>query len=128
VTAHLRSLAVLAVWLALTASGIAFAQRGGGPGGQQQEGVGVGGSANEGQSAQEKKHKPKAAQVGAGTTNGSTTGMSEPEKKDSGNDEPPLPSAKLCDDYSGDVHKHCLEVVLPAGRAPASGSPPAKQE
>ena len=71
----------------------AFAQRGGGPGGQQLHGA---------------RH-PEAAQIGAGTTDGTTTGISGPKK--GGSKKPPKPDASLCKDYENEVRQSCLSVA-----------------
>ena len=86
----------------------ALAQRGGGPGGQQQE---SGSSGTNGKGGQ-------IAQVGAGVTDGTTTGVSGPKHGSGGSGEPPLPQASLCDSYSGDVQQACLDVVLRQGAKP----------
>ncbi|MBJ6127010.1 hypothetical protein [Microvirga splendida] len=64
------------------------------------------------------KPKVQAAQVGAGTTNGSTTGTSGP-KSNSGNapgqiQVPPLPNPSLCDPYKDTpaAYQACLWVSL----------------
>ena len=86
----------------------ALAQRGGGPGGQQQ---GSGSAGTNGKGAQ-------IAQVGAGTTDGTTTGVSGPTGGGGPAGMPPPPRASLCDSYSGDVQKACLDVVLRQGDKP----------
>ncbi len=57
----------------------------------------------------------QVAAVGAGTSNGVTTGVSGPDQ--GGGFEPgelpPLPSAELCSDYEGyPAYEHCLALVL----------------
>lgn len=56
------------------------------------------------------------AQVGAGVTNGTTTGFSGPEETASGDQQislPPLPSAELCSVWQGtDAYPFCLEKVV----------------
>lgn len=60
--------------------------------------------------------KPSTAQAGANTTDGTTTGSSGPQKKESGppGDRalPPLPSAELCASYKGEVRAACLSTVM----------------
>lgn len=63
--------------------------------------------------------RPKApvAQVGAGTTSGSTTGYSGPKGEDDVASAkpslPPLPSPALCEPYRDTpAHQGCLSVVL----------------
>jgi hypothetical protein len=86
--------ALLCATVALAATA-AFPQRGGGPGGQQS---GQASTAPEGQTAM----------AGAGTTNGSTTGVSGPD----GGGGPRMPEASLCDSYQGEAHQYCLWTVL----------------
>ena len=56
-----------------------------------------------------------AAQVGAGTTSGSTTGSSGPKNvsSPSGISLPPLPAAQMCEAYKDTpVYQSCLSVTL----------------
>ena len=78
---------------------------------QQQGGGGSGGGRNE--------HgwpTDYVAQVGAGTTNGVTTGSSGPEDTATGSPEPSLPelpSAKLCEQWKGsEIHAFCMEKLV----------------
>ena len=93
---------LVALFVILSGVHSAEAQRGAGPGGQQQE------------SGAEK------VLVGAGTTNGTTTGASGPQDK--GGSGPTEPSASLCDDFKGEVRQACLGVVLGAA-SPSEGAP-----
>jgi hypothetical protein len=62
-------------------------------------------------------HKAQIAEVGAGTTNASTTGHSGPQDFAGGTpgtlEPPPLPSPRLCDSYiDTPAYQTCLSVVL----------------
>lgn len=57
------------------------------------------------------------AQVGAGVTNGSTTGYSGPDT--GGGGEPPPPSPELCEGYGETARTWCLSVIM--GVPPAGG-------
>lgn len=106
-----RTLASLSVAAVLTAfSDPSMAQDG-----QQSSPANSGDSAG----AEDEFGKPKAqvAQVGAGTTNGSTTGFSGPESNVQAapgeNSLPPLPSANMCEPYRDTpAYEACLWVVL----------------
>lgn len=56
------------------------------------------------------------AQVGAGTTNGATTGSSGPEDTQAASSEPSLPDLPgpaLCDDWKGtEAHQFCMEKLV----------------
>lgn len=65
--------------------------------------------------------KAQTAQVGAGTTDGATTGSSGPEKKGGGSG-PTQPSNDLCADYKGDVQAACLYVEMNQQPQPQGGS------
>lgn len=79
-----------------------FAQRGGGPGGQKQEQAGS---------------DWREAQVGAGVTDGTTTGISG--KSGGGSGGPPDdPGPALCDAYQGVAHDYCLYTVLERSAPP----------
>lgn len=56
------------------------------------------------------------AQVGAGTTNGTTTGYSGPKETPTDNPEPSLPelpSPKLCEQWKGsEIHQFCMEKLV----------------
>ena len=60
--------------------------------------------------------KPKKAQVGAGTTAGTTTGSSQAMANNGQEGEPPPPQPKLCDSYEGGVRAQCLDTVLRGSR------------
>ncbi len=94
---------------AALAGSAAFAQGNGQTGGQEQQ-------------AQAHPQAQKA-QVGAGTTNATTTGTSHPMKigSDSSSGQPSPPQPSLCKDYKGKVHKQCLETVLRGNGNDASG-------
>ena len=67
--------------------------------------------------------KGPVAHVGAGTTNGSTTGVSGPTGNGSAPPGevqlPPLPNPSLCDAYRGmPAYRGCLWVVLRQGGQP----------
>ena len=73
---------------------------------------GQGGSGESGQSGQP---KAQVAHVGAGTTDGSTTGVSGPEETAPAGEIslPPLPSEDLCKSYADTpAYQSCLGVVL----------------
>lgn len=75
------------------------------------------GGAQAGQQGANDQDQGYVAQVGAGTTNGTTTGYSGPQskasKKPGENATPPLPSDKLCKSYEGTaIHEQCLDRVL----------------
>ena len=62
---------------------------------------------------------PLIAQAGAGTTDGTTTGDSGPQKK--GGSGPTQSDASLCSDYQGVVRSYCLYTVLKEADHPAGG-------
>lgn len=102
------SLGALAIMIAPPA----FAQQNlGGNVVQDRQGGTTGGQAREGSSG------AQTAQVGAGTTSGTTTGSSGPKDTASGGggqtELPPLPSAELCDAYKDTpAYQSCLWVTL----------------
>jgi hypothetical protein len=100
-----RATCLLALATAIAFASPALAQRGGGPGGQQLHGG----------------HHPQTAQVGAGTTNGTTTGFSGP-KKGGGSKKPAKPDASLCEDYQGEVRQSCLSVAVGMANGAAGGA------
>jgi hypothetical protein len=71
-----------------------------------------------GQKGETGRPNVQTAQVGAGTTNGSTTGYSGPqdvtENKPGQVDVPPLPSPELCEPYQDTpaAYQACLRVSL----------------
>jgi hypothetical protein len=75
---------------------------------------------SENPSGQGEVGKPSAqtAQVGAGTTNGTTTGYSGPKEATASapgqNEVPPLPRPELCEPYRNtpQAYQSCLRVVL----------------
>lgn len=60
------------------------------------------------------RNSASVAQVGAGTTSGSTTGSSGPQTPTPGRISlPALPSAQLCEAYKDTpAYQHCLSVTL----------------
>src|SRR4051794_10717934 len=59
------------------------------------------------------------AQIGAGTTDGTTTSKSGPQQK--GGSGPTQPDDSLCSDYQGVVRSYCLYTVLKQADHPAGG-------
>lgn len=69
----------------------------------------------QGQGGQSGQPKAQVAHVGAGTTDGSTTGVSGPEETAPAGEIslPPLPSEDLCKSYADTpAYQSCLGVVL----------------
>ena len=104
--------AMAALVLALPQAGLAQGQQQNVTGGTQQQG---GGGSGEGTN----EHgwpTDYVAQVGAGTTNGATTGNSGPEDTPTDSPEPSLPElpgAQLCDDWQGsEAYQFCMEKLV----------------
>jgi hypothetical protein len=76
--------------------------------------------------ASQSERTAASAQAGANTTDGTTTGSSGPKKQQSGPpgnlELPPLPSAKLCESYDGDVQLACLATVTNGSAAAVNGA------
>lgn len=116
--------ALLLACLLLTLPGAARAQGNQGGGAEQQTGTGSSsgtdtGQRDAGRSGDGEGGRPdvQTAPVGAGTTDATTTGISEPSNpasEASGEATlPPLPQPELCDGYrDGDAYAWCLSVVL----------------
>lgn len=92
---------------------------------QQNQTPGDTNSGGTSQSAASGKTAAQGAQSGANTSDATTTGASGPQKKSSGPPGaialPPLPSEKLCSNYTGDVKTACLSTTT-NGMASATGA------
>jgi hypothetical protein len=62
------------------------------------------------------------AQVGAGTTAGTTNGASQAQVENGQEGHPPLPQPKLCSSYQGEVREQCLHTVLRNDSRQAAGA------